>query len=68
MTVTNEEGFAVSYAHLNHVYVEQDQKVAMGDAIGLSGGGSSEEGSCLHMEFTVNGNYFNPLFYTKNGN
>ena len=66
VTVTNEEGFAVSYAHLNHVYVEQDQEVAMGDAIGLSGGGSSEEGSCLHMEFTVNGNYFNPLFYTKN--
>ncbi len=67
VTITNEKGPAVSYAHLSTVSVTKDQVVAIGEPIGLSGGAGSQEGSCIHMEFTVNGTYFNPLFYTKNG-
>lgn len=67
VTITNEKGPAVSYAHLSTVSVTKDQVIAIGEPIGLSGGTGSQEGSCIHMEFTVNGTYFNPLFYTKNG-
>ncbi len=67
VTITNEKGPAVSYAHLSTVSVTKDQVVAIGEPIGLSGGAGSQEGSCIHMEFTVNGTYYNPLFYTKNG-
>ena len=68
LTITNENGMSVSFAHLSSISVELDQEVTIGEPIGLSGSTGTEEGSCLHMEFQVNGNYFNPLFYTKNGN
>ena len=68
ITITNENGMSVSYAHLSSINVEPDQEVTIGEPIGLSGSTGTGEGTCLHMEFQVNGNYFNPLFYTKNGN
>lgn len=67
VTISHESGFTVSYAHLNSVIVSMGQEVTIGEPVGTSGGAGSEEGSCLHMEFLYEGEYFNPLFYTKNG-
>ena len=56
--------YKVKYANLGRVSVIEGERVFMGQTIGHTGGGN--EGSCLHMEFLINNNYMNPLFYTKN--
>ena len=56
--------YKVKYANLGRVSVIEGERVFMGQTIGRTGGGN--EGSCLHMEFLINNNYMNPLFYTNN--
>lgn len=65
IVIENESGYTVKYASMSHISAIQDSIVHQGETVGYSGSSGSEPPS-LHMEFLVNGTYYNPLFYTAN--
>ena len=65
IVVEDERGYTVKYASMGHISAIQDSIVHQGETLGYSGSNGSEPPS-LHMEFLVNGTYYNPLFYTAN--
>ena len=65
IVIENESGYTVKYASMSHISAILESIVHQGETIGYSGSSGSEPPS-LHMEFLVNGAYYNPLFYTEN--
>ena len=65
IVVEDERGYTVKYASMGRISAIQDSIVHQGETLGYSGSNGSEPPS-LHMEFLVNGTYYNPLFYTAN--
>lgn len=66
IVISDEIGhYTVKYANMSSISVIVDERVFKGQRVGYSGRGGSEP-DCLHMEFLVNGSYYNPLFYTEN--
>ena len=65
IVVEDERGYTVKYASMGRISAIQDSIVHQGETLGYSGSNGSEPPS-LHMEFQVNGTYYNPLFYTAN--
>ena len=65
IVIENENGYTVKYASMSHISAIQDSIVHQGETVGYSGSSGSEPPS-LHMEFLVNGTYYNPLFYAAN--
>jgi murein DD-endopeptidase MepM/ murein hydrolase activator NlpD len=47
------EGFYTLYLYLSEVQVQEGQRVALGEVVGLSGGQNSDEGP--HVEFQIRG-------------
>jgi len=68
IVIKNADGFEVRYAHLGSISVIQGQEIRHGIMIGKTGRSGSANGSKLHIECLFNGEFFNPLFYFKNGN
>jgi murein DD-endopeptidase MepM/ murein hydrolase activator NlpD len=64
--VIQKESYTVTYGHLRSVSVRQGQSVAMGDTIGRVGSTGNVSEPTLHMEFTYNGDLYNPYFYLQN--
>ena len=65
IVVEDERDYTVKYASMGHISAIPESIVHQGETLGYSGSNGSEPPS-LHMEFLVNGTYYNPLFYTAN--
>ncbi len=65
IVIENESGYTVKYASMGYISAIPESIVHQGETVGYSGSNGSEPPS-LHMEFLVNGTYYNPLFYTAN--
>ena len=67
--IIHANGFATLYAHMSRIDVEQDQYVARGQVIGLSGGrpgslgAGFSTGPHVHFEVRLNGIPVNPMPY-----
>lgn len=68
--ILHEDGYATLYAHLNELYVKEDDLVKAGDMIGLSGGNPNDDvdgdgwssGAHLHFEVRVPDHLDNNLY------
>jgi murein DD-endopeptidase MepM/ murein hydrolase activator NlpD len=61
--VIHSGGYATLYAHMSRIDVEEDQYVARGEQIGLSGNTGLSTGPHLHYEVRLNGIPVNPQSY-----
>ena len=67
IVIENAAGYVSKYAHLSQVSVSAGDTVTHGQIIGKTGSTGSVTGSHLHLECLYRGEYYNPLFYFRNG-
>ena len=67
VVIEDSNGYCTKYAHMDTLSVSAGQTVKHGDSIGTTGNTGSSTGSHLHIECLYNGEYYNPLFYLKQG-
>ena len=61
--IDHGNGFVSRLTHLSDVQVEMNQRVFLGDAIGVLATGESESKSPFHYELIIDGIPYNPLYY-----
>lgn len=61
--IDHGNGFVSRLSHLSDVQVEMNQRVFLGDAIGVLAVGENESKSPFHFELIIDGIPYNPLYY-----
>ncbi|MBR5357197.1 MAG: M23 family metallopeptidase, partial [Lachnospiraceae bacterium] len=65
--VKDDEGNEIRYAHMKTVYLSAGDEVSKGTTVlGESGNTGASTGPHVHVEYLINGDYHNPLFYLDN--
>ena len=67
VVITDEEGHVTKYAHMKELLVSEGMEITVGTQIGTVGSTGISTGNHLHLELVVDGEYYNPIFYFKNG-
>lgn len=63
VSITDDNGFTVTYMHLSSYSVAVGQKVSAGQLLALSGNSGASTGPHLHLAVQdAEGNYLNPIF------
>lgn len=63
VSITDENGFTVTYMHLSSYAVAAGQKISAGQMVALSGNTGNSTGPHLHLAVQdADGNYLNPIF------
>lgn len=65
--IENNKGYKTLYAHCKTLQVSAGQSVETGDVIATVGSTGNSTGSHLHIEFSYQGEMYNPYFYLSNG-
>ena len=63
--IDHGSGFKTKYAHMNAIYVQEGQKVALGQAIGEVGSTGRSTGPHLHYEILYDGVNIDPMAFIK---
>ena len=63
----NNDGYKTLYAHCQSLQVSAGQEVKTGDVIATVGSTGNTTGPHLHIEFSYQGEMYNPYFYLSNG-
>ena len=63
----NNDGYKTLYAHCRNLQVSAGQQVTTGDVIATVGNTGNSTGPHLHIEFSYQGEMYNPYFYLSNG-
>ena len=63
----NNDGYKTLYAHCRSLQVSAGQEVKTGDVIATVGNTGNSTGPHLHIEFSYEGEMYNPYFYLSNG-
>lgn len=63
----NNDGYKTLYAHCRSLQVSAGQEVKTGDVIATVGNTGNSTGPHLHIEFSYQGEMYNPYFYLSNG-
>jgi murein DD-endopeptidase MepM/ murein hydrolase activator NlpD len=61
VALDHEGPYGTSYSHLSRVSVKRGARVRQGELIGYSGNTGLSTGPHLHYQFTMNGQYVNPM-------
>ena len=67
-TMKDGRTLTTKYAHCSQLLVTPGQSVKQGDVIAKVGSTGNSTGPHLHLEVLVDGQYFNPLYFTDTGN
>lgn len=67
-TMKDGRTLTTKYAHCSQLLVTPGQTVKQGDVIAKVGSTGNSTGPHLHLEVLVDGQYFNPLYFTDTGN
>lgn len=60
-----DDGYEITYAHLEKAIVQKDEKIKMGQKIGIVGNTGLSTGIHLHYIIEKNGELINPIFYVN---
>lgn len=63
--IDHGNGVVTTYGHASVLYAQVGQVVKQGDVIALVGSTGKSTGPHLHIEFIINGYYYNPQLYIK---
>lgn len=65
--IENSKGYKTLYAHCKTLHVSAGHSVETGDVIATVGSTGNSTGPHLHIEFSYQGELYNPYFYLSNG-
>ncbi len=63
--IDHGNGFKTKYAHMNKIYVQKGEEVALGQAIGEVGNTGRSTGPHLHYEVLYDGVHLDPMVFIK---
>lgn len=63
--IDHGNGFKTKYGHMNKIYVQRGEEVAMGQAIGEVGNTGRSTGPHLHYEVLYDGVHMDPMVFIK---
>lgn len=60
-----EDGYVITYAHCNEIFVKEGEKIKQGQVIASVGNTGMVTGPHLHYGISKNGKFIDPMDYTE---
>lgn len=60
-----EDGYVITYAHCNEIFVKEGEKIKQGQVIASVGNTGMVTGPHLHYGISNNGKFIDPMDYTE---